>query len=42
MLWNWRKMNFTTIDDIKKKVIVSYNNINSNEFILKCIEYINQ
>lgn len=30
------------IDIIKKKVILKYNNINSNEFILKCIENINQ
>lgn len=30
------------IENIKKSVIKKNNNINSNEFILKCIKYINQ
>ena len=30
------------IENIKKSVIKKNNNINSNEFILKCINYINQ
>jgi hypothetical protein len=30
------------IENIKKNVIKKYNNLNSNEFILKCINHINQ
>lgn len=30
------------IENIKKSVIKKNNNINSNEFILKCIKYISQ
>lgn len=30
------------IENIKKNVIKKNNNINSSEFILKCIKYINQ
>ena len=30
------------IENIKKSVIKKNNNINSSEFILKCIKYINQ